>query len=104
MRFLVLLLILPASCSDPVDAAKGAPEVADARRFRAQNEIVQLERQTEQHFRLHGEWPEDWEALGLRGTDPWGGEYVLQTDGDDAVIFSAGPDREIGTDDDVYGG
>ena len=33
-----------------------------------------------------------------------GCEYVIETDGNRAVIFSSGPDGEIGTDDDVYSG
>ena len=45
-----------------------------------------------------------WQALRRSGIDPWGEEYVLESEGNHAVIFSSGPYGEIGTDDDVYGG
>ena len=99
-------LLLLAACYEPVDLkkAKDVPMVADAKRFRAQMEIARLETETEQFHALKGEWPDSWRALRRGGLDPWGEEYVLETDGNSAVVFSSGPDREIGTDDDVYGG
>lgn len=33
--------------------------------------------------------------------DPWGSAYVIQCDGADVRVTSAGPDRELGTEDDV---
>lgn len=102
LRAIPLLLLV--ACYDPVEAAKTAPVVADAKRFRAQQEIHRLRLESEQYHALKGEWPGSWQALRRTGLDPWGAEYVLEVDGDRAVIFSSGPDREIGTDDDVYGG
>jgi hypothetical protein len=34
-------------------------------------------------------------------TDPWGGLLRIECDGDDILVLSAGPDRELGTEDDV---
>jgi hypothetical protein len=104
MLFRAIPLLLLAACYDPSEVAKTAPVVADAKRFRAQTEIQGLARELEQYHALKGEWPDSWQALRRTALDPWGEEYVLETDGNQAVIFSSGPDREIGTGDDVYGG
>lgn len=36
------------------------------------------------------------------GTDPWGRPYELEHAGGRAIVFSAGPDGEIGTGDDIH--
>ncbi len=33
--------------------------------------------------------------------DPWGGAWVIECDGEDATVVSAGPDRQRGTSDDI---
>jgi general secretion pathway protein G len=35
------------------------------------------------------------------GTDPWGNPYQYQIEGDTVIVFSGGPDRQIGTNDDI---
>jgi hypothetical protein len=97
-------LLLLAACYDPVDVAKDAPVVAESRRFRAQMEIARLKTESEQFHALKGEWPDSWQDLKRSGIDPWGEEYILEPEGNEAIIFSSGPDREIATDDDVFGG
>ena len=104
MLFRAIPLLLLAACYDPVDVAKDAPVVGDTKRFRAQLEIQRLRTESEQYHALKGEWPDSWRKLQRSGVDPWGCEYVIETDGNRAVIFSSGPDGEIGTDDDVYSG
>ncbi len=104
MLYRAIPLLLLIACHDPVEVAKDAPIVGDAKRFRAQLEITRLKTESEQFHALKGEWPDSWQALRRSGIDPWGEEYVLDSEDERAVIFSSGPDREIGTDDDVYGG
>ncbi len=101
---LLALLLLPPACD--VELTKGAkgkapPVVEDAQIFRAQLEMKTLGAEVEQHHALRGEWPADWRALKRSGKDPWGNEYVLEIDGEKALVFSAGPDGEFGTDDDL---
>lgn len=99
-----LLVLLLAAC-DPGGGATGqgkpiAP-VEDARVFRARLEMRQLAADLEQHRALRGEWPEDWAAIRRSGKDPWGGDYAFETEGEGALVFSAGPDGEFLTDDDL---
>ncbi|MDR1492832.1 MAG: type II secretion system protein GspG [Planctomycetaceae bacterium] len=35
------------------------------------------------------------------GDDPWGNPYQYQIEGDTVVVFSCGPDGQLGTDDDI---
>lgn len=52
----------------------------------------------------HGRLPETDEDLAraaqIRGPDPWGGRYVIETEGQ-VRIWSKGPDREPETEDDI---
>jgi general secretion pathway protein G len=35
--------------------------------------------------------------------DPWDGEYVIECDSDSITVRSAGPDKQMGTEDDISG-
>ena len=104
---LLFLVLTSVACDlltyDPVKKGKDAPIIADAKLFRVAQEIVRLTTEAEQYHSLKGEWPPDWQALRRGGRDPWGEEYILEFEGNRAIVFSSGPDGEIGTDDDVYG-
>ena len=102
MRRLISLLLLVAAC-DPGAKAQGREpaSVEDARVFRARLEMRQLAAELEQHRALRGDWPADWKELRRAGKDPWGGEYAFETEGEAALVFSAGPDGEFDTDDDL---
>ena len=107
-RATLLVLFLLAACDlpsyEPGKGAKGVPMARDAMRMRAGIEIEQLRTESEQFHALKGEWPDGWQDLRRGGLDPWGEEYLLEVDGNRAVVYSSGPDREIGTGDDVHGG
>lgn len=40
---------------------------------------------------------------GKRTTDAWDNEFLIECDGDDIAVMSAGPDGELGTEDDIGG-
>ncbi len=109
MRCTVLLLLgLLAACDvdsfpGPERKAKDAPVVEDAKVFRAQLEIQRLQSEVMQHQTMRGEWPRSWRDIKRSGRDPWGEEYVLEIVDEKPVVSSSGPDRELGTDDDVSG-
>jgi hypothetical protein len=104
-RLLPVLLLLACDAEiGPARKGKAPPVVEDAQIFRAQLEIRQLAAELAHHHAMRGEWPEDWRALKRSGRDPWGNEYAFETDGEEATVFSAGPDGEFGTDDDLGGG
>jgi hypothetical protein len=103
-RALILVLLLVGCDADtllPTTGKEVAP-VHDARVVRARMEIQRLSAEVEQHHARRGEWPPDWRAIGRSGLDPWGGEYILEFEEDRPVVYSAGPDGEADTDDDVY--
>jgi len=103
-RVWILALLLIGCDADTLLPTKGNEvlPVHDARALRARMEIQRLTAEVEQHQARSGEWPADWRAIGRSGLDPWGGEYVLEFERDRPVVYSAGPDREADTDDDVY--
>ncbi|MHC4549997.1 MAG: hypothetical protein ACYTEZ_14590 [Planctomycetota bacterium] len=105
-RRLALWLALLAAGCDFVPPGQPAGEdtqiVQDTKCFRAQLEIQRLETEVAQYHSLRGAWPESWRVLRRSGLDPWGEEYLLELDGDRPIVYSAGPDREPGTGDDVY--
>jgi general secretion pathway protein G len=35
------------------------------------------------------------------GNDPWGNPYQYQIEGETVTVFSCGPDKQLGTDDDI---
>jgi hypothetical protein len=106
MRPLPALLLLAACDFGTGTKPKGkAPAaVEDAQIFRAQLEMKTLAAELAQHHAMRGEWPKDWRAIRRSGKDPWGNDYAFEADGEQVSVFSAGPDGEFGTDDDLAGG
>jgi hypothetical protein len=102
VRLLLLaLLLLPACDAGTGTGAKEPAAVEDARIFRAQLEMKTLAAELEQYRALHGDWPADWAALRRSGKDPWGNDYGFEPEGEQVAVFSAGPDGEFDTDDDL---
>ena len=105
MRCLLVLLFLLATpgCGDPAGTTqRGLNTIAQAREIRAQMEIRQLRAEVGQHHVLGGEWPSEASDLLRTAIDPWGRSYVVEIEGSRAIVFSAGPDGEIDTDDDIH--
>jgi hypothetical protein len=104
VKILLAALLLLAACDAELNRTgkgRSAPIVEDTQVFRAQLEMRQLAAEIAQHHALRGEWPADWRTLKRSGKDPWGGDYQFEIDGEIVTVFSAGPDGEFGTDDDV---
>ena len=70
--------------------------------MRAQMEIRQLRTEVGQHHVLRGEWPSESSELLRTAIDPWDNPYVVEIDGSRAIVYSAGPDGEIDTGDDIH--
>jgi len=107
MRPLLLALLLLPACEDALEAPKTQGRrpaiVEDAQILRAELEMKTLTAELAQYHVARGEWPADWRALRRSGKDPWGNDYGFETEGDEVFVFSAGPDGEFDTDDDVAG-
>ena len=104
MRCLLLLALLAApACGGPAETAQqGLDAMARTRTMRAGMEIRQLRTEVEQHHVLRGEWPSESSQMLRTAIDPWGNPYVVETEDSRAIVFSAGPDGEIDTADDVH--
>lgn len=87
----------------PRGAGKAPAVVEDAQVLRAGLEMRTLAAELAQYHAARGEWPADWHALKRSGKDPWGNDYGFEPDGDGVVVYSAGPDGELDTDDDLSG-
>jgi hypothetical protein len=98
---LTLLLLLMPGCSKPAEQAAKSKDVADAKEFQATQDIVQLRRECLQFRAVHGELPESWDELGRTKDDPWGNEYALVLEETRLDVYSAGPDGEYDTPDDI---
>ncbi len=103
-RVWILALLLMGCDVDTLLPTKGKEilPVHDAKVLRARMEIQRLTAEVEEHEARRGEWPPDWRAIGRSGLDPWGSEYLLEFERERPVVYSAGPDGEPDTDDDVY--
>jgi hypothetical protein len=105
-KWLAIPLFLLAACGDfsPEKTIEhGRTQMDNARAIRMRHEIRYFENELMQSYVLHGEWPPDWTFLRRSALDPWGCEYEYVIEGEQATVFSAGPDGEMGTADDVYG-
>jgi hypothetical protein len=98
---LLFLLVVAAACAKPADEANKSTKVANARMFKAEQDMMHLRRECDRYQALHGELPEDLEALGFTRNDPWGSEYALDVEDGFVDIYSAGPDCEFDTIDDI---
>lgn len=85
----------------PKGPGKAPAVVEDAQVLRAGLEMRTLAAELAQYRAARGEWPADWRALKRGGKDPWGNDYAFEPDGDGVAVFSAGPDGEFDTDDDL---
>ena len=105
--WLVIPLVLTlAACGDfspQKTVERGQTQMDNARSIRVQHEIRTIENELMQSYVLRGEWPQDWTFLRRSALDPWGREYEYVIEDEQANVFSAGPDGETGTADDVYG-
>jgi len=107
LPFLLLALLLLPSCGEdlarpnPNSKSKVPAVVEDAQLLRAALEMKTLAAELAQYHAAHGEWPADWRAMRRSGKDPWGNDYDFETDGDAVVVYSAGPDGEFETGDDL---
>ena len=103
MRRLLVLILLVFGCDDRIyPDVKDVNRIEDSRIFRAELEIQKLETEVGQYYALKGEWPKDWRALRRGCRDPWGAEYILEIENERPIVFSAGPDGKLDTEDDVY--
>ena len=104
MRLLLTALALLAACdAGPATKPGGKVPAAveDAQVLRAQLEMRTLATELEGQHALRGEWPADWRAIRRSGKDPWGNDYAFETDGEQVTVYSAGPDGEFDTGDDL---
>lgn len=81
----------------------------DAQLDTARNQTVQIQQLVEQYrIQKKGKCPKnlsDLKAAGIAnkvGKDPWGNEYDLKCDGSGVKVSSAGPDGEMGNEDDIH--
>ena len=103
LPLLLLPLLVTAGCGEPAETTlRGLDTIAKTRTLRAGLEIRQLRTEVEQHHVLRGEWPSESSEILRTAIDPWGNPYVVEFDGSRAIVFSAGPDGEIDTADDVH--
>ncbi len=103
---LVSVVFALAACGDlsPTGTVeRGIPQMKRAERLRIQQEIRYFERELGQRYAIDGEWPDDWSFLRRSSNDPWGNPYHFYVEDGEAVVFSAGPDGEPDTADDVHG-
>ena len=96
-----LLVLLAVACAKPADRANKSTKVGFARAVKAEQDLHFLRRECDQYQALHGELPADMEALGVTKMDPWGTEYALEFDHGQIDLYSAGPDGEFDTVDDI---
>ena len=97
----LLLLLLATACAKPADEANKSTKVGKARAFKAEQDLRLIRRECDQYQALHGELPADMDALGRTRLDPWGTEYALDIEDGMLDLYSAGPDGEFDTNDDV---
>ncbi len=103
---LLLGLLLLIGCGNSTPGGDvvpiGVSVIDKARLLRVRKEIQGLEAEIMQHRGLRGEWPEDWGFLRRSAADPWGTDYEFVIEDERVVVYSAGPDRELETEDDIF--
>ncbi len=67
--------------------------------LRAKAQIDMVSHMVELYFRQNGFFPE---SISSEWTDPWGNPLVYRITDKGYVIFSAGPDGEVSTEDDIF--
>ena len=70
-------------------------------RLRSIGNIEELRFMSEVYKYRNGSYPLSLDQIG-RSTDIWGSPYVYKVESNGVISSSAGPDREIGTRDDIY--
>ena len=69
--------------------------------LRSIGNIEELRFMSEVYKYRNGAYPPSLDQIG-RSIDIWGSPYVYKVGSNGVIIYSAGPDREIGTRDDIY--
>jgi len=101
--FLYVIIIISITIS--VIAAR-AVNLEDRKEFRASEDLDALKSHIELMYYRTGAYPVSLGALRSAGVsvnviDPWGSGYMYVLKGDGYLLMSAGPDRYLGTDDDI---
>jgi len=101
--FLYMIIIISITVS--VIAAK-AVNMEDRKEFRASEDLDALKFHIETMYYRTGAYPASLGALRSAGlsvnvVDPWGSGYMYKMKKDGPLLMSAGPDRYLGTDDDM---
>jgi hypothetical protein len=95
MRTLVLVLALVACCG--CSKTPSDPKAVAERHCRGVYDRLM------RYVTVHGRYPstdEEWASVKT-GKDPWGNTLEISMDGGAARVWSAGPDGEERTDDDI---
>jgi len=75
--------------------------VRSSKEDRVADEIEKMRFQAELFKQRNGSYPSSLEHIG-RTRDIWGNPYYYQVNNEGLLIISPGPDRKIGTSDDIY--
>jgi hypothetical protein len=70
-------------------------------RLRSVGHIEELRFMAEVYRYRNGAYPASLDQIG-RSSDIWGSPYLYKVERDGVVVRSAGPDRKMGTEDDIY--
>jgi hypothetical protein len=107
LRAVLRYVLLPTACVALAVVAALAwwEETKDA--FRDGPESAVICEAAERYAARHGECPSVATLISARRldadytSDPWGGAYEIECSGSRVIVRSAGPDRRVGTEDDI---